>query len=401
MLGRMNGSPVETARQLVENVIEAANLVDLVISQPRQKGPDAVHKVTVRPVLLQGELNYQFTVHRGQQVLHDNLAPGASVDRIAALLDNQFRQAQFFTESGDYQVLVSKRGKVKILERPASKEQRTDLTHNRRKQYIIPENVPNPFLERLGVMNAQGQVVASRFDKFRQINRFLEMVANVVPALPKTDGPLRIVDFGCGKSYLTFALHHYLVVEAGLNVSIVGLDLKRDVIDHCSGLAEELCLRGLRFQLGDIAEFEAEGGVDMVVSLHACDTATDGALAQAVRWGAKVIMAVPCCQHELMHRISNPVMRPLEKHGIIKERMAALVTDSMRANLLEIMGYSTQIIEFVDTEHTPKNLLIRAIYSGGRGEKATAVEEYRALREFWGTGPRLESDLGDLLRERI
>ena len=260
MLGRMNGSPVETARQLVENVIEAANLVDLVISQPRQKGPDAVHKVTVRPVLLQGELNYQFTVHRGQQVLHDNLAPGASVDRIAALLDNQFRQAQFFTESGDYQVLVSKRGKVKILERPASKEQRTDLTHNRRKQYIIPENVPNPFLERLGVMNAQGQVVASRFDKFRQINRFLEMVANVVPALPKTDGPLRIVDFGCGKSYLTFALHHYLVVEAGLNVSIVGLDLKRDVIDHCSGLAEELCLRGLRFQLGDIAEFEAEGG---------------------------------------------------------------------------------------------------------------------------------------------
>lgn len=389
---------VAALRELVEGVVKDASLIDLVISNPRQKGPETADKVTVRPVQLRQDLNYQFAYYQGEKVRHENLPPEETEARILELMSERFRQARFRTGTTDYQVLVSKRGKPSILRRAASQET-GDLSHNRRKQYIIPEDVPNPFLARLGVMNARGKVLASKYDKFRQINRFLEMVADVAPALPKVDRPLRIVDFGCGKSYLTFALYQYLVEKLGLNVKITGLDLKRDVVEHCEGLARELRYDGLHFEQGDIREYQADGAVDLTVSLHACDTATDAALGQAIRWGAKVILAVPCCQHELMHKMSNPLMRPLEKHGIVKERLAALVTDSMRANILEIMGYNTQILEFIDTEHTPKNLLIRAVYTGHIPPQAK--EEYLRLRDFWGASPSLERILGETLQARL
>lgn len=413
-------SPVEATdqvaalRELVEGVVKDASLIDLVISNPRQKGPETADKVTVRPVQLRQDLNYQFAYYQGEKVRHENLPPEEAGARILELISGRFRQARFRTGTTDYQVLVSKRGKPSILRRAASQETgdlsrsrqgdlrrkpQDDLSHNRRKQYVIPEDVPNPFLARLGVMNAQGKVLASKYDKFRQINRFLEMVADVVPAVPKVDRPLRIVDFGCGKSYLTFALYQYLVEKLGLDVKITGLDLKRDVVEHCEGLARELRYDGLHFEQGDIQEYQADGAVDLTVSLHACDTATDAALGQAIRWGAKVILAVPCCQHELMHKMSNPLMRPLEKHGIVKERLAALVTDSMRANILEIMGYNTQILEFIDTEHTPKNLLIRAVYTGHVPPQAR--EEYLRLRDFWGASPSLERILGETLQARL
>jgi SAM-dependent methyltransferase len=389
---------VAALRELVEGVVKDASLIDLVISNPRQKGPETADKVTVRPVQLRQDLNYQFAYYQGEKVRHENLPPEETEARILELMSERFRQARFRTGTTDYQVLVSKRGKPSILRRAASRET-GDLSHNRRKQYIIPEDVPNTFLARLGVMNARGKVLASKYDKFRQINRFLEMVADVVPALPKVDRPLRIVDFGCGKSYLTFALYQYLVEKLDLDVKITGLDLKRDVVEHCEGLARELRYDGLHFEQGDIREYQADGAVDLTVSLHACDTATDAALGQAIRWGAKVILAVPCCQHELMHKMSNPLMRPLEKHGIVKERLAALVTDSMRANILEIMGYNTQILEFIDTEHTPKNLLIRAVYTGHIPPQAK--EEYLRLRDFWGASPSLERILGETLQARL
>ncbi len=389
---------LDEVRGLIEQVVNSGDLIDLVLSNVRQKDPDTPHKVTVRPVLLKDEMLYQFSFYVEKKVLHDNLPALQVSERLTQLLTDQFKQAQVFTTQADYQVLISKRGNPRILKRQASK-QAQDLSHNRRKEYIIPEHEPSPFLMRLGVMSQQGKVLASKYDKFRQLNRYLELVADVLPSLPKVDRPLRIVDFGCGKSYLTFALYHYLVEQLGIKAEIKGLDLKRDVIAHCSGLAKELCYDGLQFELGDIADYQTEDVVDMVVSLHACDTATDAALAQAVRWGAKVIMAVPCCQHELFQQMHNPIMQPLEKHGIVKDRLAALVTDSMRANILEIMGYNTQIIEFIDTEHTPKNLMIRAIYAGQTPKRA--VEDYLRLKDFWQAAPHLEQGLGEMLQERL
>jgi len=197
---------------------------------------------------------------------------------------------------------------------------------------------------------------------------------------------VRVVDFGCGKSYLTFALHHLLREVRKIDAEIVGLDLKEDVIDDCSAIARDLNLEGLRFAVGDIGGFSGFDRADLVVSLHACDTATDDALAKAVAWGAKLVLAVPCCQHEVARSIANGTQAPLLRHGILKERLASLVTDAMRAELLEMAGYAVQVIEFVDTEHTPKNLMIRAVRRGTR----KSDREYRAFREAWGSGPSLE-----------
>ncbi len=244
-----------------------------------------------------------------------------------------------------------------------------------------------PFLVELGVMTPEGKVRKSRYDKFRQVNRFLELVDDVVPSLP-ADGTLRIVDFGCGKSYLTFALHHLLTVLRGREVELVGLDLKEDVIATCSALADRLGSRGLSFRRGEISGFEAGGQIDLVVSLHACDTATDDALAQAVRWESSVILAVPCCQREAYRQIESDLLQPLLRHGLAKERFAALVTDTLRAQLLELAGYRTQLVEFVDLEHTPKNVLIRAV----RGKPAAPESRraYEELRDSLGLDPALE-----------
>ena len=240
-----------------------------------------------------------------------------------------------------------------------------------------------PFLVDLGVMTHDGQVVKSRYDKFRQINRFLEFIADVLPELPK-DRPVRIIDFGCGKSYLTFGIYYYLKCLKGLDVRITGLDLKEDVIRHCGQLAKKYGYEDLEFLQGDIAGYEGGNQVDLVVTLHACDLATDYALEKAVSWGAKVILSVPCCQHELNRQMENELMAPVFGYGLIKERMAALYTDAIRAQVLEYKGYGTQILEFIDMEHTPKNILIRAVRRSGRGDNG---EELRRLMDFLQVQP--------------
>lgn len=224
----------------------------------------------------------------------------------------------------------------------------------------MPENEPIPFLIELGVQAEDGRIRDKKQKKFRQINRFLEFIRDVSDKLPK-DKELTIVDFGCGKSYLTFAMYYYLKIMNGYRVRMIGLDLKSDVIQHCNELAKRFGYEELTFLEGDISSFEGVNQVDMVVTLHACDTATDFALDKAIRWGAKVILSVPCCQHEVNAQLKNDRMQPIFKYGIIKERMAALMTDALRANLLEQAGYETQILEFIELEHTPKNLLIRAV----------------------------------------
>ena len=232
-----------------------------------------------------------------------------------------------------------------VLRRPPSRKA-APREHDRKKRYLLEEGTPVPFLVELGVMTPDGKVRKSRYDKFRQVNRFLELVDDVVPSL-RPDGTLRVVDFGCGKSYLTFAIHHLLTELRGRSVEIVGLDLKEDVIAACASFAERSGAAGLRFERGDIASFEAEEGVDLVVSLHACDTATDEALAQAVRWQADAILAVPCCQKEAYRQLESELLAPLLRHGLAKERFAALVTDTLRAQLLELAGYRAQLVEFV------------------------------------------------------
>jgi SAM-dependent methyltransferase len=346
----------------------AEGLSRAVLSKPRRDSP--YMKVTVKPVVIDDELRYQFEYIQNGQATHANLLPVEAEPTLATLVERDFRQALLQTPVHDYQVLDG----VKVLRRPPTAKP-VDLVHDRRKQHLLPEGEPVPFLVELGVMTREGRVHARAYDKFRQVNRFLELVDDVVPHLP-TDRRLRVVDFGSGKSYLTFALRHLLIELRGLDVEIVGLDLKDDVIARCVALARKLGYDELRFEVGDIALYDGVESADLVVALHACDTATDAALEKAVRWGAEVILAVPCCQHELHRQIRDDSLAPLLRHGILRERFAALVTDAARAELLERAGYGAQVLEFVDLEHTAKNLLIRAVKTGRTGN-GSAYDEFK------------------------
>lgn len=381
-----------TVRELTAGLIDGEALTHATLSNPRARDVAGYTKATVRPVFVRGEPLYQWTYHYAARTTNENLSPEETANRLTALLGPVFRQALLHARDADYQVLAS-RGE-KILERPPTRPA-ASLEHDRRKRYVLEEGTPVPFLVELGVMTPAGKVRAKHHAKFRQVNRYLELVEDIVPALP-AEGPVHVVDFGCGKSYLTFALHHLLSEVHGRDVDLVGLDLKEDVIERCSALAGELGCEGLRFEVGDIAGFGGLDRADLVVSLHACDTATDAALERAVRWDARVILAVPCCQHELLGQIDNEALQPLLRHGVLKERFAAEVTDAARAHVLGLVGYDVQLVEFVDLEHTPKNVLIRAVRRPGR-DKTGLAREYVELKRELGIEPYLERALHDKL----
>lgn len=326
---------------------------------------------------LKGRILYQASSTVGQKVLHRNYTREELLSYMEQCLSGDYSQLQTQGRCSDGSVLVSKKGKQTIKVKPHEvKENVKILSHNRVKQYILPEGVPVPFLVDLGVMSPEGKVHVSSYDKYKQINRFLEFIEDVLPKLSR-DREITIVDFGCGKSYLTFAMYYFLRELRGYDVNIIGLDLKADVIENCSRLAESYGYDKLHFLQGDIAGYQGLQKVDMVVTLHACDKATDYALAKAVEWDAEVIFSVPCCQHELNAKISSDLLAPVLKYGILKERLSALITDGIRANLLESKGYTTQILEFIDMEHTPKNLLIRAV----KGGKKQGMENLRNMTE--------------------
>jgi len=377
---------------LVRRLVEERALTGATLSRPRRSDPSRPSRITVLPVTVGGLLRYRFTAHSGARSTDENLDPEAAVARLRGLLGAEFKQGLLQSTDADWQVLVAATD-ARILRRPPSRTAAT-LAHDRVKRRLLPEGAPVPFLVELGVMTKDGKVRARRYDKFRQVNRFLELVEDVLPALPK--GKLRVVDFGSGKSYLTFALHHLLTAVHGREVEIVGLDLKREVVDHCEALARTLRADGLRFEVGDIGGYSMLEGVDLVVSLHACDTATDHALDRAVRAGAPVILAVPCCQHELLSQLDNVALGPLLRHGTLRERFAAEVTDAARAQLLGAVGYDVQVVEFVDLEHTPKNVLLRAVARPGR-DTARALAEYRAFATELGIDPTLARLLADIV----
>ena len=286
---------------------------------------------------------------------HENILKNKLYEKILTFIDLGFRQFMFFNKDADYQILINKKKKIKIIKNPATKEAR-ELDHNRKKRYIIEDGIPCDFLVKLDIMNENGQVYKNKFNKFKQINRFLEFIEDILTELnyKKT---INIVDFGCGKSYLTFALYYYLVKLQDLNVNIVGLDLKKDVIEHCNSIAKDIGYKDLSFIHEDINNFDHKDDIDMVVTLHACDIATDAAIVKAVKWNAKVILSVPCCQKEFRTAIDNKILNPMLKHGIVRENLATLVTDSLRGNVLELLGYNVQLLEFIDMEHTQKILL--------------------------------------------
>ena len=380
----------------IRAVLEQCFTLDFIsgtISNPREKG--GVTKVKIRPMLVKEKLVFQFEAFENNQAFHENVSAEEAVIKVQKYME-LFKQLQMMTKTVNYTILVSKKGKVTVQKKGVKGEvKKVDLSHNRSKKYILEEGVKVPFLYDLGVQTADGKIVKSRFDKFRQINRFLEFIEDILPQLAK-DKEVTILDFGCGKSYLTFAMYYYLHELKGYDIRIIGLDLKKDVIRLCNELSEKYGYEKLKFLEGNIADYTGVDEVDMVVTLHACDTATDFALAKAVGWNAKVILSVPCCQHELNGQIQNDMLAPVLKYGLIKERMAALITDALRAEYLEGEGYDAQILEFIDMEHTPKNILIRAVKMG---KKKANKEEIKNCEKQLHVSPmlgRLLEDKGEL-----
>jgi SAM-dependent methyltransferase len=382
---------------LVSELVEGAALTGATLSRPRSGEPQGLRRITIDPVLAGGARRYRVRRHFAAKTTDELLdAPAAAALLLALVGPGGFRQALLHGPDADWQVLAGGRGEPRLLRRPATRPE-ASLAHDRTKRRVLAEGDPAPFLVALGVQTPDGRVRAPRRDKFRQVNRFLELVEDVLPALP-ADGTLRIVDFGSGRSYLTFALHDLLTRLHERAVEVVGLDLKADVVEECTALARRLGATGLRFEVGDIASYGALDGVDLVVSLHACDTATDAALARAVEARARVILAVPCCQHELLRQLESAPLAPLLRHGTLRERFAAEVTDAARARLLELAGYDVQVVEFVPLEHTPKNVLLRAVRrrrARSGAHRARLAREYRDFADALSVEPALERLLRD------
>ena len=409
----------ELSKLLQENL--NIEFISATLSNPKNK--DGVQKVKVRPILKKDVLYFQLESFRNNQAFHENVEEKKACEILLKYMENM-RQMQMETQRAAYTILVSKKGKVTIKSKMKKGEKKQiNMSHDRKKKYVLEEGVPVPFLQDLGVMTQDGKIVRTKMDKFRQINRFLEFVEDILPQLDK-DRELTLLDFGCGKSYLTFAMYYYLHELKGYDIRIIGLDLKTDVILHCNELAKKYGYEKLTFLVGDIADYEGVDQVDMVVTLHACDTATDYALAKAVGWNAKVILSVPCCQHEVNKQLEKQrnlhsgkmksktevmevsemlgdqlasmeeVLGPIMDYGLLRERFAALVTDGLRAKRLESEGYETQVLEFIDMEHTPKNILLRAVKKGSLAAKSR--KEAEDCERFL----KIQPTLGMLLAEQ-
>lgn len=364
------------------------NMLRMTISGKRHG--ELADKVKIRPVKLKEQLYFQTSVSDGKKEFHKNYEKAELLEQLDHWLRKDYRQLQMDTTTQSIQALVSKKGKATVKQKIA-RDMRSArvLDHNRKKRYLLEEGTPIPFLVDLGVMTAEGAIVRSRYDKFRQINRYLEFVEDILPELDK-DRELTLIDFGCGKSYLTFALYYYLTVKKQYRIRMIGLDLKKDVMEHCQELAEKYGYDRLTFLTGDIADYHGVDQVDMVVSFHACDTATDYALEKALQWNAKVIFAVPCCHHELNRQMHSTEMNPVLKYGLIQERMAALMTDAFRADVLELEGYQVQVLEFIDMEHTPKNILIRAVKQNTPlpfEKKEKLLDSLQTCMGIWNVNP--------------
>lgn len=369
----------------ISHIMEARP-TKIVISKP------APGDAPFRKIVIDRKGDYvQLSKYTDKQVFHENIPVSRLLPACCDYLGNSYLQLHAWTEETEYSLALSKKRKILFHTAPNRSPARIawNPAHNRKKQYLLEEGeVIEPLVD-MGIFTRDGKVVTSMYDKYRQINRFIEMIDDVIK---KQDcRHLNIIDFGCGKSYLTFIVYHYLTVLKNITVNMIGLDLKEDVIRKCNEAARKYRYDHLIFRLGDINGFHCPFDVDMVITLHACDTATDYALYNAVSWKARMIFSVPCCQHELNRQISTDTFSLFTRYGIVSERFCALMTDAIRGNLLEYSGYSTQLLEFVDLSHTPKNILIRAVLSPGKPDsvRRKALEEARRVMEEYHVSPTL------------
>jgi SAM-dependent methyltransferase len=363
------------------------NAIKLVISNKKNKAYE-FNKIIIQIKVIDNSTIYQIEKYTDKQVFHENLSQEEAIGRTEEFLEENFKQLDAWSEDTEYTMKLSKKDKVLFISKPLKNIIKINTSHNREKNYILKEGTDIPALVELGVFTKEGKVVNSMYDKYKQINRFIELVDDVIKK--QNFMKMNIIDFGCGKSYLTFVLYHYLVNIKRIEAHIIGLDLKEDVIRKCSELALKYNYTNLKFEIGNINNYKYEDKVDMVITLHACDTATDYALYNAINWGASIIMSVPCCQHELNSQIKTDKLSALTKYGLIKERFSALATDTIRGCLLEYKGYQTQLLEFVDLEHSPKNILIRAIKTKVTKDKSeTSLEEATNLMKEFGFEPTL------------
>lgn len=354
----------------------------IILSTPTDKNAE-FHKIELQMVEGKRGMQYQIEKFTQKQAFHINIEETDLFNTLQTYFGISYMQCTAWTKNWEYQAKVTKKGRLLFNRRRNTMPVQIRQGNNKVKNYSIPEGTPVPPLVDIGVFTKEGKVVQAKYDKYRQINRFLEMVEDVRKELP--EGPIHIVDFGCGKSYLTFLLYYYLVELKHMDVKITGLDLKESVIRDCQEIAGKYHYDKLNFEVGDIQGYQTAEPVHMVVTLHACDTATDYALYHAVRWNAKVILSVPCCQHELNRQMQPGTLPILSRYGILKERSAALMTDAIRGNLLEYCGYRTQILEFIDMEHSPKNLLIRAVRgNASQARKEEMLAEAEALMQAFG-----------------
>lgn len=386
------------------DTILAASPQRLVLSKQTSK-TQPYRKVTVEKIQKSektGDVYYQIAQYTQKQVFHENCTDRELAGYLQQTMGTQFLQLNAWSDTQEHQILMSKKGTVTYKKKviPHAAQPKASGSHNRQKNYLLQEGNQIPPLIDMGIFTKEGKIVHSMYDKFRQINRFIELIDDAAGNVSRDCW--HIIDFGCGKSYLTFILYYYFTEIKKQPVEIIGLDLKADVIENCNRTAQNYGYSHLHFELGDINGYQAPFDVDMVVTLHACDTATDYALYNAICWNADMIFSVPCCQHELNGQMHTDTLSLFTRYGIIQERTAALMTDAIRGNLLSCMGYKTQLLEFVDLSHTPKNLLIRAVRQPSASKKAGSerLAEIHAVMEQFHVQPTLYKLLDEAGRLR-
>ena len=344
-------------------------------------------KVVVRPVEIKGRRKMQFSYFDPKKDITKNYSGDEVLSRLDEVLAIPFTRIHLHSTAGDINIKITKKG-TPVITRAKPSLKMPDLTHDHVKDQPLPAN--DPFLQSIGVANERGEIRPGMQAKFRQVNQFLRIIQQTVS---KIEPPIRIVDCGCGSAYLTFAAYHYLKDVLGLQVEALGIDVSGELIGKCSALRDSLGWPGIGFEVSRIADFEPETPPSVVLSLHACDTATDEAIAKGILWGSDVILAAPCCQHELHDQLHLPEFRPVLRHGILKERLADILTDAFRASVLRIMGYRTSVIEFVSPDATSKNLMIRA-EKGVKPGGAAHIAEYKRLKKILNLSPCIEHLVG-------
>jgi SAM-dependent methyltransferase len=369
------------------NEITQEEIIKVVISNKGSKDVK-YNKITFTAKENNGKQYYQIEKFTDKQVFHENIEIGILEEKLIDYLQGNFKQLSAWSNIHIFDLKISKKGKVFLGKKKSDNTKVANKSHNKEKNYILKEGMIIEPLIDLGVFTKEGKVVNSKYDKYKQINRFIEIIDDEVK---KNDfKELTILDFGCGKSYLTFIMYYYFVEIKKIDVKMIGLDLKEDVIKNCNEIAKKYNYENLHFEIGDINGFKYNNKVDMVITLHACDTATDYALYNAIKWNSKMIFSVPCCQHEFNDQMKTEALSILTRYGIVQERVAALMTDAVRANLLEALGYKTQLLEFIDIAHSPKNILIRAAKGNvSKDKREKALAEVKALIKEFNFNPTL------------